>query len=207
VVDEAGIAFLFAPLYHPALRHAGLVRRELGVATVFNFLGPLANPAQPAAQAVGVADVRVAELVAGVLARRGNQGLVVHGGDGLDELTTTCPSTVWVHRDGAVVRTTFDPLDVGIARAQPDDLVGGDPQHNADVVRAVLAGETGPVRDVVLLNAAAALVAHEGPDAAGLTAQLAAQLEVAREAVDSGAAARTLDTWVEATRAVRRTTG
>ena len=127
VVDAAGIAFLFAPLYHPALRHAGLVRRELGVATVFNFLGPLANPAQPAAQAVGVADLRVAELVAGVLARRGHQGLVVHGGDGLDELTTTSASTVWVHRDGSVVRTTFDPLDLGIARAVPDDLVGRRP--------------------------------------------------------------------------------
>jgi len=203
VLDAAGIAFLFAPLYHPALRHAGLVRRELGVATVFNFLGPLANPAQPAAQAVGVADVRVAELVAGVLARRGHQGLVVHGGDGLDELTTTSASTVWVHADHTVVRTSLDPLDLGIARSLPDDLLGGDPQHNGRVVRDLLAGRTGPVRDVVLLNAAAALVAYEGPDAGRLTAQLATQLDVAREAVDSGAAARTLDTWVEATRSAR----
>jgi anthranilate phosphoribosyltransferase len=179
------------------------VRRELGVATVFNFLGPLANPAQPAAQAVGVADVRVAELVAGVLARRGHQGLVVHGGDGLDELTTTSASTVWVHSGGAVVRTSLDPLDLGIARSQPDDLVGGDPQHNAQVVRELLAGRTGPVRDVVVLNAAAALVAYEGPDADSLGTQLATQLDAAREAIDSGAAARTLETWVEATRSVR----
>ncbi|RYZ25464.1 MAG: anthranilate phosphoribosyltransferase, partial [Propionibacteriaceae bacterium] len=131
------------------------------------------------------------------------QGLVVHGGDGLDELTTTSASTVWVHRDGAVVRTALDPLDLGIARAVPDDLVGGDPRHNAGVVRDLLAGRTGPVRDVVLLNAAAALVAHEGPDASDLTAQLARQLDVAREAVDSGAAARTLDVWVQATHDAR----
>lgn len=204
VVDAAGIAFLFAPLYHPALRHAALVRRELGVATVFNFLGPLANPAQPGAQAVGVADARVAELMAGVLARRGHQGLVVHGGDGLDELTTTTASTVWVHRDGEVVRTTLDPLDLGIARATPDDLVGGGPEHNAGVVRDLLAGRPGPVRDVVLLNAAAALAAYEGPDAARLDEHLAAGLDAAREAVDSGAAGRTLQTWVEATQEARR---
>jgi anthranilate phosphoribosyltransferase len=204
VVDAAGIAFLFAPLYHPALRHASLVRRELGVATVFNFLGPLANPAQPGAQAVGVADARVAELMAGVLARRGHQGMVVHGGDGLDELTTTTASTVWVHRDGSVSRTTFDPLELGIPRADPADLVGGDPAHNAEVVRALLAGRPGPVRDVVLLNAAAALVAYEGPDAERLGEQLAAQLDAARESVDSGAAARTLESWVEATRSARR---
>ena len=200
VVDTAGIAFLFAPLYHPALRHAAVVRRELGVATTFNFLGPLANPAQPGAQAVGVADPRLAELMAGVLARRGQQGLVVHGGDGLDELTTTTTSTVWVHRDGTVTKTALDPRELGLPAATPADLVGGDPAHNAGVARAVLAGEPGPVRDVVLLNAAAALVAYEGPDAAALPARLAAQLDVAREAIDSGAAARTLATWVEATR-------
>jgi len=207
VVDAAGIAFLFAPLYHPALRHAALVRRELGIATVFNFLGPLANPAQPTAQAVGVADARLAGLMAGVLARRGHQGLVVHGGDGLDELTTTTGSTVWVHRDGEVVRTRLEPLELGIARAEPADLVGGDPAHNAGVVRDLLAGRTGPVRDIVLLNAAAALVAYEGPQADRLDAQLVRQLDVAREAIDSGAAARTLQTWVEATRSARRVRG
>lgn len=205
VVDAAGIAFLFAPLYHPALRHAALVRRELGVATVFNFLGPLANPAQPGSQAVGVADARLAELMAGVLARRGHQGLVVHGGDGLDELTTTTASDVWVHRDGEVVRTSLDPQHLGIPRSEPADLVGGGPEHNAGVVRDLLAGRPGPVRDIVLLNAAAALAAYEGPDAAGLDAQLSAKLDVAREAIDSGAAARTLETWVDATSAARRT--
>ncbi|SEQ63296.1 anthranilate phosphoribosyltransferase [Microlunatus flavus] len=205
VVDAAGIAFLFAPLYHPALRHAGLVRKELGIATVFNFLGPLANPAQPGSQAVGVADARLAELMAGVLARRGHQGLVVHGGDGLDELTTTTDSTVWVHRDGEVVRTSLDPQELGIPRADPADLVGAGPEHNAQVVRDLLAGRPGPVRDIVLLNAAAALAAYEGPQASGLHEQLAAKLDVAREAVDGGAAARTLETWVEATRSARRT--
>ena len=154
-----------------------------------------------------MADVRVAALMAGVLARRGHQGLVVHGGDGLDELTTTTASTVWVHRDGEVARTTLDPLDLGIARATPDDLVGGDPEHNAGVVRDLLAGKPGPVRDVVLLNAAAALVAYAGPDAARLGEQLAVQLDVAREAVDSGAAARTLEAWVGATRDARRARG
>ena len=117
VVERVGIGFLFAPLYHPALRHAAAPRRELGIPTTFNFLGPLANPAQPVAQAVGVADPRMAELMAGVFAGRGHQGLVVHGGDGLDELTTTTTSTVWVYADGAVVPTELDPADLGLPRA------------------------------------------------------------------------------------------
>ena len=117
MVEQVGIGFLFAPLYHPALRHAAAPRRELGIPTTFNFLGPLANPAQPVAQAVGVADPRMAELMAGVFAGRGHQGLVVHGGDGLDELTTTTTSTVWVYADGAVHRTELDPADLGLPRA------------------------------------------------------------------------------------------
>ncbi len=203
VLDAAGIVFLFAPLYHPALRYAAPVRRELGIATTFNVLGPLANPARPAAQAVGIADARMAALVAGVLAGRGNQGLVAYGGDGLDELTTTTTSTVWVYRGSSVSEVTLDPLDLGLPRCEPGDLVGGDPEHNAGVVRALLDGRPGPVRDIVLLNAAAALVAHDGPDPDRLTEQLADRLDVAREAIDDGAAARTLETWVEATRAAR----
>ena len=200
VLDEAGIAFLFAPLYHAGLRHAAVPRRELGIPTTFNFLGPLANPAQPVAQAVGVADARMAELMAGVFASRGNQGLVVHGGDGLDELTTTTTSAVWVHRDGAVAATTLDPQELGLPRAEPGDLVGGDAAHNAQVVRELLDGRPGPVRDIVLLNAAATLVAFAGPDPARLPEQLTAQVRVAAEAIDSGAARDTLGRWVAATR-------
>ncbi|MCW2811729.1 MAG: trpD [Friedmanniella sp.] len=200
VVDAAGIAFLFAPLYHAGLRHASGVRRELGIATTFNILGPLANPAQPVAQAVGVADITVAGLIAGVFAARGNHGLVVHGGDGLDELTTTTSSSVWVYGDGQVTRTELDPADLGIARAEVGDLVGGDPSVNARVAREVLAGRTGPVRDVVLLNAAAALVAYAKPSPVDLLGQFEQQLDRAREAIDSGAAEQTLARWVQASR-------
>lgn len=198
VVAEVGIGFLFAPLYHPALRHA-VWRRELGIPTTFNFLGPLANPAQPVAQAVGVADVRMAALMAGVFAARGQRGLVVHGGDGLDELTTTTTSTVWVYADGAVRQRELDPADLGIPRATVADLVGGDAATNAGVVRDLLDGRTGPVRDIVTLNAAAALVAYDGPVADDLETQLTGALERARNAIDSGAGKAKLDSWVAAT--------
>ncbi len=202
VLDECGIVFLFAPTYHPSLRHAAVPRRELGIATVFNFLGPLANPARPDAMAVGVADVRMAELVAGVYAARGNRGLVFHGTDGLDELTTTSPSRVWLISDGRVVETVLDPADLGIAAAQHADLVGGVADHNAQVVRDLLDGASGPVRDIVLLNAAAALLAFDGPDLDTDPApQLAGGLERAAAAVDSGAAKDVLARWVTATAA------
>ncbi|HET7013628.1 MAG TPA: anthranilate phosphoribosyltransferase, partial [Streptosporangiaceae bacterium] len=122
LAQETGVVFLFAPLYHPALRHTAVPRRELGVPTVFNFLGPVANPARPQAQAVGVADARMGPVLAGVLARRGCSALVFHGDDGLDELTTSGPSTVWVVRDGQVEQTRFDPAELGIPRCEPDDL-------------------------------------------------------------------------------------
>ena len=203
VVSAVGITFLFASHYHPALRHAALPRRELGVPTPFNFLGPLANPARPQGQAVGMADPRVAELVAGVFARRGTRGLVFHGGDGLDELTTTTTSTVWLFNAGEVRRREFDPAALGIARAAVSDLVGGDARVNAQVVRDVLAGTPGPVRDIVLLNAAATLLADTGPDLTGDVAeQLAPQLDRAARAVDSGAAATKLEEWVRTTRSV-----
>jgi anthranilate phosphoribosyltransferase len=199
VVAEVGIGFLFAPLYHPALRHA-VWRRELGIPTTFNFLGPMANPAQPIAQAVGVADVRMAPLMAGVFAARGHQGLVVHGDDGLDELTTTTTSTVWAYADGRVEQVELDPADLGIPRAEVADLVGGDAATNAGIVTDLLAGRPGPVRDVVMLNAAAALVAYEGPVAADLRDQLAAALDRARAAIDGGAGSAKLAEWVAATR-------
>lgn len=201
VFDEVGIVFLFAPVYHPSLRHAAVPRRELGIRTPFNFLGPLANPARPRAAALGVADARMAALMADVLAGRGARGLVFHGGDGLDELTTTTASDVWVVADGGVAQTRLDPADLGLDRAAIGDLVGGVPAHNAEVVLATFAGEPGPVRDIVLLNAAAGLLAYDGPDAgAPLTDQVAERLERARRAIDNGDATRLLDAWVAATR-------
>lgn len=198
VVAATGIGFLFAPLYHPALRHA-VWRRELGIPTTFNFLGPMSNPAQPIAQAVGVADARMASLMAGVFADRGHQGLVVHGGDGLDELTTTTTSTVWVYADGRVTQRELDPAALGVPRADVADLVGGDPSVNAAVVRDLLDGRPGPVRDVVGLNAAAALVAYDGPLADELDDQLVAAMDRAATAIDSGAGAAKLSEWVAAT--------
>jgi anthranilate phosphoribosyltransferase len=203
VVAQVGIGFLFAPHYHPALRHAGPTRRELGIPTTFNFLGPLANPAQPVASAVGVADPQMAELMAGVFAARGQHGLMMHGSDGLDELTTTATSTVWVYADGQVARTELDPAALGVPRAKLADLAGSDPLSNAQVVREVLSGTSGPVRDIVLLNAAAALVADAKPTLDGLLPAFAEQLVRARAAVDSGAAQAKLSEWVEATQTLR----
>src|SRR6516165_1366162 len=155
LMAQTGVVFLFAALYHPALRHTAVPRRELGVPTVFNFLGPVANPARPRALAVGVADPRMGPVIAGVLAARGCSALVFHGDDGLDELTTTAPSTVWVVHGGTVSQTTLDPAALGISRSAPEDLRGGPPARNAEVARAVLGGEPGAVRETVLLNAAA----------------------------------------------------
>jgi anthranilate phosphoribosyltransferase len=199
LAEEIGIVFLFAPLYHPALRHAAAPRSELGVPTVFNFLGPVANPARPEAQAVGVADPRMGPVLAGVLAGRGCSALVFHGEDGLDELTTTAPSTVWVVHGGTVSRISFDPASLGIGRSRPADLLGGDAARNAAVARACLSGEAGPVRDIVLLNAAAALAADAGvPDPANLESALADGYARAASAVDSGAAQALLARWVAA---------
>jgi anthranilate phosphoribosyltransferase len=201
LAQETGVVFLFAPLYHPALRHTAAPRRELGVPTVFNFLGPVANPARPHALAVGVADPRMGPVLAGVLAGRGCSALVFHGDDGLDELTTTAPSTIWVARAGEVSQTRFDPLTIGIPRSEPADLRGGEPDHNAAVARSVLAGERGPVRETVLLNAGAALVAESGTaEPARLAEALADGYARAAAAVDSGAAAALLDRWIQASK-------
>jgi len=210
---EVGVAFLFAPLYHPAFRHTAGPRRELGVPTAFNYLGPLTNPARPSSLAVGVADPRMGGVLAGVLAARGNSAIVFHGG-GLDELTTTGPSAVWVVADGGVTEAEFDPGSLGVPRASLADLRGADAAHNSAVVRSVLSGEQGPVRDIVLLNAAAALAAADGlssvtsaplattaPAASATTdafaKALADGLSRATDAVDSGAAQRLLARWSE----------
>ena len=204
LATEVGMTFCFAQHFHPSFRHAGVARRELGVPTAFNFLGPLTNPAQPGAGAIGVADARMAPIVAGVLAGRGSSSLVFRGEDGLDELSTTAPSRVWVVAGGTVRETLVDAADLGIARATLDDLRGGDAAHNAGVVRDLLAGKEGPVRDAVLLNAAAAVVAADGVPVDGgddaLLAALRTALDVVAQAVDSGAAASVLDRWAAATR-------
>jgi anthranilate phosphoribosyltransferase len=197
LATEVGITFCFAQVFHPAMRFAGPARRELGVATAFNFLGPLTNPAQPGVAAVGCADQRMAPIMAGVLAARGDSALVFRGDDGLDELSTTSPSQVWQVRDKTVTVLAFDPADVGLARATLEDLRGGDAEHNAGVVRSVLAGASGPVRDAVLLNAAAALVAA-GIGDGDLVKRIAAGLDLATRSVDSGAAAEVLQRWVQA---------
>ncbi|MFF0673337.1 anthranilate phosphoribosyltransferase [Streptomyces tendae] len=195
VAEEAGITFCFAVKFHPALRHVAAARGQLGIRTVFNFLGPLTNPARVKAQAIGVAHARMAPIIAGVFAERGHSSLVFRGDDGLDELTTTATSRVWTVRDGRVTEETFDPRDVGIELVPVEALRGADASYNADVARRLLAGETGPVRDAVLLNSAAALVAlHPGEEP--LAAQLRAGMDRAAEAIDSGAAKGVLDRWV-----------
>ncbi|WP_435605039.1 anthranilate phosphoribosyltransferase [Streptomyces sp. C10-9-1] len=200
VAEEAGITFCFAVRFHPALRHVASARRELGIRTVFNFLGPLTNPARVKAQATGVADARMAPIMAGVLAARGSSALVFRGDDGLDELTTTATSRVWVVRDGAVREERFDPRDIGIDLVPVEALRGADASYNADVARRLLGGETGPVRDAVLLNAAAALVALEPTDGT-LDEQLAAGVARAARSIDSGEARVALERWVAASNA------
>ena len=199
---SAGIAFCFAPVFHPGMRHAAIARRELGVPTVFNVLGPLTNPTRPAAQAVGVSDRRLAPVMAGVLAARGADALVFRGEDGLDELTTTGPSTVWVVSGGEVREQAFSPGELGIATVTLEQLRGADVAYNAGVARALLDGAPGPVRDAVLLNAAAALAAHEG-GRAPLVERLGSGWERAAASLDEGRAARVLERWVEVSSALR----
>jgi anthranilate phosphoribosyltransferase len=191
---EAGICFMFAPVFHPAFGHAASVRRELRVPTSFNFLGPLTNPARPAAQVVGVSDERMLPLMAEVLARRGTRARLFRGEDGLDELTTTAGSVVLDVGDGEVRQSRLDPTVHGIARATRDDLRGGDPVEAARVARSVLGGEPGPKRDVVVLNAGAAL------EVAGAAAGLEAGIALAAASIDDGRAAATLDRWVAVSR-------
>jgi anthranilate phosphoribosyltransferase len=199
-VLEAGIGFFFAPVFHPGYRHTAAPRREMGIGTVFNFLGPLTNPARPVAAAIGCADRRMAPVLAAVLAGRGTRAVVFRGDDGLDELTTATTSSVWVVRDGEVEPDRVDPSALGIAAPAPDALRGGDPAANAAVFRRVMDGEPGPVRDAVLLNAAAALAAFD-ERGGRLHDALAAGMARAAAAVDDGRAAAQLDRWVATSRA------
>ncbi len=190
-VADAGIGFCFAPRFHPAMRHAGPPRRELGIPTAFNFLGPLANPAGVRRLMIGVADASMAERMVGVLAARGSEHvLVVHGDDGLDELTISTTSQVVELREGDVRSYEVDPKELGITPAPIEALVGGDPATNAGLARRVLDGDPGPHRDIVCLNAAAALVA------AGLADDLASGVGAACASIDDGGAAAALDRLV-----------
>ncbi|WP_341716979.1 anthranilate phosphoribosyltransferase [Micromonospora sp. FIMYZ51] len=199
-VAEAGIGFCFAARFHPGFRHAGPIRRELGVPTAFNFLGPLTNPARPRAGAVGCFDAGMAPVMAAVFAERGDSVLVMRGEDGLDEFTTAAPTRFWIAAGGTVRETVVDATDLGVPRATLADLRGGDAAYNAEVTRRLLDGERGPVRDAVLVNAAAAL-ATQGPLDGDLTAALRANLDRAAESIDSGAAAQALTRWLDTTRA------
>jgi anthranilate phosphoribosyltransferase len=195
-VGEAGIGFCFAARFHPGFRHAAVPRRELGVPTAFNFLGPLTNPARPRAAAVGCFDVRMAAVMAGVFAGRGDSVLVMRGEDGLDEFSTAAPTRLWVAHRGRVTETVADAsADLGVARSGPGDLRGGDAAFNAEVARELLAGKAGPVRDAVLVNSAAALATQGGLDG-DLNTAMREGMRRAAESIDSGAAARTLDRWI-----------
>ncbi len=203
-VQEVGIGFCFAAAFHPGMRHAGPVRREVGVPTFFNFLGPLTNPAQPHAGAVGCADVRMAPVMARVFADRGNSVLLVRGEDGLDEFTTAAPTRVWAVADGKVTELLVDSVDLGVPRSGEGDLRGADAAYNAEVARRLLAGQEGPVRDAVILNAAAALAAHDG-FGADVPGAVKGGLERAADSIDSGSAASVLERWIELAQSIRST--
>jgi len=208
VFKETGITFFFAPVFHPAMRHVAPIRKQLGVPTTFNFLGPLANPAQPIATSLGVANPDIAPLMAQELAERGRFGLVFRGNDGLDELTTTTTSTLWFVSPEGVQKQQLNPTDFGIKTVSQDSLIGGDAQHNAQVVRDLFAGKThnnlGAVRDIVILNAAGGVVAYKAaktPQLAGssLKTQFDSAIATVTEALDSGKAAAKIEQWVSAT--------
>ena len=202
LVREAGFGFFFAPRYHPAMRFAGPVRVQLGVPTVFNFLGPLANPARARHQAIGVSDARMAAVMVGVLTRLGSEhAFVYYGEDGLDELTLTGPSYIYRLKGGEVTHAEFTPEDFGVPRALREDLLGGDAAENAAILRAVLSGEVGPKRDVAVINAAPAIVA------AGLADGFAEAIDMANRSIDSGEAAAVLDRAVTMGESIRAEEG
>lgn len=208
VFRECGITFFFAPVFHPAMRHVAPIRKQLGVPTTFNFLGPLANPAQPIATSLGVANALIAPKMALELAARGRSGLVFRGSDGLDELTTTGISQIWQVSGGVVSEFTLDPKRLGLTRVEISDLIGGDPHENAEVAKALFAGERGgryaAIREIVALNATAGLVAYEmakDPQLAkaSLDDRFSSAIAKTLAAIDSGAARQKLSQWIAVT--------
>ncbi|HIW46673.1 MAG TPA: anthranilate phosphoribosyltransferase [Candidatus Yaniella excrementigallinarum] len=199
-LEEAGITFLFAQEYHPSMRFVAPARKQLGVPTAFNYLGPLSNPSRAKAQALGCASETMAPLLAGVLADRGVRGLVFRGSDGRDKITTSGPSKLFEVRDGRVEEYTLHPSDFGIDLVEVEALAGRDGVYNASIVRDMLAGKTGPVRDAVLLNAAAGLTAYDKDASGHLFDRMQANMRRAEESIDSGAAQQVLDNWVSVSR-------
>jgi anthranilate phosphoribosyltransferase len=194
---ELGIGFCFAPVFHPAMRFAAPARKELGTPTVFNLLGPLANPARPTAAAIGVANKQLHLVMAQVLSDRGVDGFVFRGDDGLDEITLATTTSVLTIGNGEITHDQIDPLDFGIERAPISDLVGGDATENARITAAIFAGEKGAPRDAVVLNAAAAIAAYEANFALNLHDRIAKGISRAIEAIDSGASTRLVGKWAE----------
>lgn len=196
VFREVGIGFCFAPKFHPAMRFAAPARKELGVPTIFNILGPLANPAKPKAAAIGVANDRMHLLMAEVLVAKGVDGFIFRGDDGLDEISLATTSSVLTIGQGEISSDLIDPADFGISRAPISELVGGDAQFNANVSRAIFNGEHGAPRDAVALNAAAAIAAYKGEFNKSLSERMQDGYEAAIKAIDTGAATNLLENWV-----------
>jgi anthranilate phosphoribosyltransferase len=199
---ELGIGFCFAPVFHPAMRFAAPARKELGTATVFNILGPLANPAQPKAAAIGVANDRMHLVMAQVLSDRGVTGFVFRGDDGLDEITLATSTSVLTIGKGEISSDRIDAKDFGLSNAPVEALVGGDATENARITKAIFSGEKGAPRDAVLLNAAAAIAAFDGEEDLDIHERLNKSLKKATEAVDSGAAAALLEKWASLTQKI-----
>jgi anthranilate phosphoribosyltransferase len=195
-VSELGIGFCFAPIFHPAMRFAAPARKELATATVFNILGPLANPAKPKAAAIGVANDRMHLVMAQVLAERGVEGFVFRGDDGLDEITLATTTSVLTIGSGEISSDRIDAKDFSLDNAPISALVGGDAQENARITKAIFAGERGAPRDAVLLNAAAAIAAFDGEFELSLHERLGKSLMKATESIDTGKADSLLDEWV-----------
>ena len=195
-VAELGIGFCFAPIFHPAMRFAAPARKELATATVFNILGPLANPAKPKAAAIGVANDRMHLVMAQVLAERGVEGFVFRGDDGLDEITLATTTSVLTIGNGKISSDRIDAKDFALANAPISALVGGDAQENARITKAIFAGERGAPRDAVLLNAAAAIAAFDGEFELSIHERLSKSLKKATESIDSGKANSLLEEWV-----------
>ena len=201
-VGELRIGFCFAPNFHPAMRHAASVRKELGVPTVFNILGPLANPARPKAAAIGVANERMHLVMAQVLGDRGVEGFVFRGDDGLDEITLATTTQVLSIGNGEIQSGLIDPTDFGISKAPISELVGGDAKENAEIAMRIFNGERGAPRDAVVLNASAAIAAYNGDLDYDLKTRLVAGVDAARQAIDSGAAKDLLNRWIKLTQAL-----
>jgi anthranilate phosphoribosyltransferase len=208
VFRQTGISFFFALVFHPAMKHVAPIRKKLGVPTTFNFLGPLANPAQPLATSLGVANVQVAPLMAQELAQRGRFGLVSRGNDGLDELTTTTISQIWEVSPDQVTTWELDPVRLGLNRSSLEELIGGEPSQNAQIARDLFAGKTngnlGAIRDIVILNAAGGVVAYQTakqPDLVGseLLHRFESAIQLVTAALETGSANSKLEQWVQAT--------